>query len=202
MTENNHYQASEKDREDLDFVQKSLLRPDDFAMIIKKYREPLARYCFRLTGVDPEEIEDLLQEIFLKAYLNLNDFDQNLKFSSWIYRIAHNHCISYHRKNKARPQGWSSELTDEVAAKLAADFDLEKEVDALLLEEKINVILDSLDKKYREVLVLKFILGNNYQEISDIIKKPIGTVGSLINKAKKKFKSAWREKNLLASGKI
>jgi RNA polymerase sigma-70 factor, ECF subfamily len=131
----------------------------------------------------------LLQEIFLKVYLNLNDFDPRLKFSSWIYAVARNQVISSHRKLQVRAEGHAVSLDDEGAGKIILDFDIQESLDSALIKEKVMKVLDKLDRKYREILVLKFLEEKSYQEISDIIKKPIGTVGSMMNQAKKEFKA-------------
>ena len=140
--------------------------------------------------------EDLLQEIFLKIYLNLNDFDSSLKFSSWAYAIAHNQIISNYRKLRVRPEGHQVGIDSEAARRLASGFDIAAGVDSAYLAEKVQKILDRLPAKYREVLVLKFLEEKNYQEISDIIKKPVGTVGSMLNQAKKEFKTSIEKNNI------
>ena len=124
----------------------------------------------------------------MKAYINLNEFDQDLKFSSWIYRIAHNQVISNHRRVKARPQPAGVDLSDDRVKSIASDADLASEVDQKFIKEGINQALDKIDLKYKEVLVLKYLEEKDYKEIADIIKKPMGTVASRMNKAKAELK--------------
>lgn len=181
---------------DEEIVTLSLENQDYFSYIIDRYKRKLFNYIQRLTNIRDEDAEDLLQEIFLKVYLNLNDFDPELKFSSWIYAISRNQIISNHRKIQARVEGHSVPLEDEVARKIASGFNMEKELDASFLSENITKALDGLADKYREVLVLKFLEEKNYQEISDIIKKPFGTVASMINKAKQEFRKEIERQNL------
>jgi RNA polymerase sigma-70 factor, ECF subfamily len=173
---------------DEEIVRLTLANQAYFLHIIKRYEKKIYRYICRLTNVRDEDAEDILQDIFIKTYLNLNDFDSELKFSSWIYRIAHNEVISHHRKVQARPQGHSLEMEDDTVKRLAADLDLAKNMDLKILRENISAIMLGLEDKHREILVLKFFEGKSYQEISDIIKKPMGTVASLMNKAKTEFK--------------
>lgn len=168
---------------------------DYFLHIVQRYKDKLFRYILRITNISPEEAEDLLQDIFLKAYLNLNDFDSDLKFNSWIYRIAHNHVIDNHRSIKSRAHGNAISLDRDEVVGLASDLDVAKEVDGNLLKENINKALEKLDEKYREVLVLKFLEEKSYQEISDILKRPMGTVASLLNKAKREFKAEYEKQN-------
>ena len=173
---------------DEEMVILALKSQDNFALIINRYKSKLFNYIRRITNVRDEDAEDLLQDIFLKVYLNLNDFDKDLKFSSWIYAIARNQVISNHRRLNVRAEGHSTNLEDDSARKLASNVNIEKELDNLYLKDNVAKVLYALSEKYREVLVLKFLEEKNYQEISDIIKKPVGTVGSLMNKAKSEFK--------------
>ncbi len=181
---------------DEEIVILSLANQDNFSYLINRYKNKLFNYIKRLTNIRDEDAEDLLQEIFLKVYLNLNDFDSSLKFSSWIYAISRNQIISNHRKLQARVEGHSIPLDLEITRKIASGFNLEKELDGIYLKENITKVLDGLAEKYREVLILKFLEEKNYQEISDIIKKPTGTVASMINKAKKEFKNEITKQNI------
>jgi len=149
---------------DSELVRLSLEDQSNFLYIVERYRDKLGSYIRRLTNVSPDDVEDLLQEIFIKVYLNLNDFNEDLKFSSWVYRITHNQVISSHRKLKARPEGYAIDIEEQAAANLAADLDIAADADLSLLKEKVGETLSALDEKYREVLVLKFLEEKNYQE--------------------------------------
>lgn len=176
--------AGVDDLSDEKIVQLVLQDANYFAIIISRYKVKLFNYIRRITNVSEEDIEDLLQEAFLKAYLNLNSFDQSMKFSSWIYAIARNQTISYFRKTKVRPEGYLEVIDDDLANRLTVDFDLINQIDQKHQHESINQALFKLKSKYREIVILKFVEEKSYQEISDIIKKPVGTVGSMLNKAK------------------
>jgi RNA polymerase sigma-70 factor (ECF subfamily) len=181
---------------DAALVRMALENQDDFVFLVERYRGRLASYVRRLTNVNSEEAEDILQEVFIKVYLNLNAFDEHLKFSSWIYRITHNQVISSHRKLKARPEGYAVDLDDQAAKNLAAEIDLKVQIDAKIMQAAVGLVLRQLEDKYREVLILKFLEEKSYQEISDILKKPLGTVASLLNKAKAEFKKALLQSNI------
>ena len=181
---------SEKYREktDNDLVTLTLENQSYFLYLIERYENKLLNYILRISNVSHEEAEDTLQDSFIKIYTNLNDFDSNLKFSSWVYRIVHNQVINNYRKIKARPQLSNlPDLNENMLNNLASDLNLEKEIDLKFLKKNINKILDKIDIKYKEILILKFLEEKNYNEISDILKKPSGTVASLINRAKKNF---------------
>ena len=142
--------------------------------------------CYYLN--DQEHAADILQDVYLKTYLNLNSFTTSLKFSSWIYAIAHNQVISNFRKIKARPEGSSVTIDLGLSDALASDLNIEKATDSKLLAERVAKALAKLKPKYREILILKYLEEKNYQEMSDIIKKPMGTVASMLNTARGEFK--------------
>lgn len=174
-------------------VELALTESDYYACLMNKYIESLKRYVLRL-GSNEAEAEDILQEVFLKAYLHLNDFDKELKFSSWLYRIAHNQTISTFRKSNVRP---TVELSDlEPWQEMVRESYHGSQVDQDILAAKTKIILDKLDPKYREVLVLKFFEEKDYSEMSDILKKPMGTIATLVNRAKKKFAELAEEQKL------
>jgi RNA polymerase sigma-70 factor (ECF subfamily) len=181
---------------DEEIVNLTLKNQDNFTYLINRYQDKLFNYIRRITNVRDEDAQDLLQDIFLKIYLNLNDFDNSLKFSSWVYAISRNQVISNHRKLQARAEGHSVPLEDDSAKKIISGFNIEKEIDSNYLKDNVFKVLDALDEKYRDILILKFIEEKNYQEISDIIKKPVGTVGSMMNKAKKMFKDELSRQDL------
>ncbi len=185
-----------KDKTDEELVVLTLDNQSYFLHLIKRYEEKLLNYILRITNVSYEEAEDILQDVFLKVYENLRDFDSDLKFSSWIYRITHNQVISNYRKNKVRPQVAIFDLEEDVLEKLASDLDLAREMDARFFKKNINRVLGSLDSRCREILVLKYLEEKDYREISDIIKKPMGTVASLINRAKKEFREELEKQNI------
>ena len=180
---------------DVELVKLTLANQDNFVYLVDRYKGKLSSYVKRLTNINDEDVEDVLQEVFIKVYLNLNYFNKDLKFSSWIYRITHNQVISGHRKLKARPEGYAVNLDDQLTKNLATEIDMKGQVDNKILQKTINLVLNKINSKYRDVLVLKFLEEKSYQEISDILKKPLGTVASLMNKAKQEFKLELERQN-------
>lgn len=165
-----------------------------FGELVDRYEAKLTRYIARLGVRDPEDQLDVLQEIFLKVYRNLNGFDPSLKFSSWIYRIAHNEAISWYRKKNVRPEGHliadSEELLSFVRTKdESADVTFDKSLNA----EEVNRALFHIEEKYRQVIVLRFFEHKEYEEISDILKIPVGSVGTLLHRGKKQLADALNE---------
>ena len=172
---------------------------DAFYCVVEKYEEKLLKYIVRITNIDIVEAENLLQEVFIKIYKNINDFNESLTFSSWIYRIAHNITIDYHRKNKNK-LNISLETDDDDYKNLINILDswlnLENELKTKDLIIKTKEVLELLDDRYKEILILKFLEEKNYIEISDILKIPEWTVATLINRWKKQFKAKAEDNNL------
>lgn len=185
---------------DVELVREALKSPERFGQIIAKYQEPLKRYVRRIARPSPDELEILLQDIFIKTYENLNDFDQDLAFSSWVYRIAHNESIDYLRKRKRQGASLDSAAYDDdtvaLVETIASDDDVALTVDAQYLKKNVARLLDELEPKYRSVLVLKFLEERDYNEISDILKKPPGTIATLIHRAKKEFRRLAEERGV------
>lgn len=172
---------------DEELVDASLLEQRAFAVLIDRYHSRLQRFVLRISNISSEEAEDIIQDTWIAAYRNLNGFDTKLSFSSWIYRIARNQTISQYRKRSVRPQGNSVELDDELLNTLASDISINHTIDNQLLKEHIGELLADLDEKYRTVLILKYVEDKTYSEIADILKKPEGTVATLLNRAKKRL---------------
>lgn len=147
-----------------------------YAEIIKRYQAKLMRYARSIT--DDEQLgADAVQESFIKAYINLNSFDKNRKFSSWIYRIVHNEAMNLMKKNrKQRPIGEDEDFQ--------SDLDLEDEAIKNELINHTHQCLSQIQMKYKEPLTLFFLEEKSYEEISDILRIPVGTVGTRINRAK------------------
>jgi RNA polymerase sigma-70 factor, ECF subfamily len=181
---------------DEELVVLTLKNEDNFLYLMRKYEDKLKRYIQRITNLNNEDTEDVLQDTFIKVYRHLNEFDKSLKFSSWIYRIAHNQAISNFRRAKARPEGNYYDLTEDGLKNLMDETDVEKDTDDQINREKIKLVLNRLDPKYREVLILKFLDQKDYNEISDILKKPLGTVATLIRRAKRKFEDIAKKENI------
>ena len=172
---------------DVELVKLTLKDEEFYSCVIRRYEDKLTRYIRRITNISEEELEDILQEIFIQAYKNLNDFDQSLKFSSWIYRIAHNKTIDHYRRREARPKILEAKENEILLSLIEDKKHFQDEVERKMLAHSINKVLFELRNDCREILVLRFLEEKSYEEISDILRKPIGTVGTLINRAKKEF---------------
>lgn len=173
---------------DYELVLEVLADLDKYQYIIERYSARLIAYIQRVIYVNKEDAEDILQEVFIKTYKNLNLYNPKYKFSSWIYRITHNEAISFLRLGHNKIIKVSNEFEKDVFSELVSEVDVEAEYIRRATSENVHKILSKLDRKYSDVLVLRFMEEMDYNEISDTLHISTGTVGSLINRAKVKFK--------------
>ncbi len=180
---------------DEEIVILTLKNQDYYLRLMKRYEARLLNYILKISNISREDAEDILQEVFIKAYQNLNDFDLNFKFSNWIYSIAQNATIGAFRKKKVRPQtvSWEDKDLNNI---LESTLDVENASLQKLTYKQILKIINQLPLKYKDVLILKFVEGKDYQEISDILRKPMGTIATLINRAKKSLKQKLKKEDI------
>lgn len=154
-----------------------------FSEIIRRYEGKLTHYLRKFIR-DNDELEDVLQDVFIKAYRNLYGFDIDKKFSSWLYRIAHNEALNHikkYSKETVRLDEGEWEIMD-------IRFDANEAVDAGFMKERIENALASIKRKYRETLILYFFEQKTYDEISYILRVPRSTVGIWIMRGKNAIK--------------
>lgn len=177
------------DLSDESLVDLTLEAQDNFKFLIERYQDKFSKYVRRRASVSKEDIEDLVQDIFIKIYLNLRDFDTSLKFSSWGYRIAHNEIISWYRRKKIRPQiNFEDYEEDNLMNIFKDDTNVEKSFENSEIKKHIGEAIEKLSQKYKEVIILRFIEEKEYEEISDILQIPTGTVSTLIHRGKKEMR--------------
>lgn len=158
-----------------------------FGEIVEIYKNKVYQLCYRMLG-NRYEAEDVAQEAFIRAFTNINSFNQDLKFSTWIYRIATNLCIDRIRKKKpdfyldAEVSGTNG-LT--MYSKIASETELpETELESMELQESVQKEILKLPEKYRSVIVLKYIEELSLNEISKILGLPLGTVKTRIHRGR------------------
>jgi RNA polymerase sigma-70 factor (ECF subfamily) len=155
--------------------------------IIDRYEQKLSRYIRRKSSADVDEVQDILQNVFMKVYKNIYDFDPTLSFSSWIYRITRNEIIDWYRKEKRRPH-LSLEGTEGLMETLASETDVVKLASSKETLQAIKDVLETFPEMYQEVAELRFFEEKQYDEIADILAIPPGTVAVRINRVKAKLK--------------
>jgi RNA polymerase sigma-70 factor (ECF subfamily) len=168
---------------------------ESFRVLVERYEAKIMRYAKRFLFA-PDEAKDLLQEVFIKAYVNIRSFDIDRRFSPWIYRIAHNEFVNALKKKKKEKDNLSLFYVDILfphpIAKETADDPASRHETAALLEGS----LDQLGSKYREPLVLYYLEDMDYKEIAEVLRIPISTVGVRLQRGKVLLKKLVREKNL------
>ena len=176
---------------DKEIISRSIEDVEYFRCIYERYEKKLKRYIFQISNFSEDEAEDILQNSFIKIWKNINGYDETIKFSSFLYRIVHNETISLWRKKQTLEkvkENYSHEVGDE------NEFELKEKPTK---NQKILDVLNLLSEKYKEVLVLKFLENMDYEEISDILKIPEGTVATRINRAKKAFAKIVKNENIV-----
>jgi RNA polymerase sigma-70 factor (ECF subfamily) len=183
--------AEEKDEEIALRVQQGDLSA--FGTLVERFEPKLLRYVKKFL-FDYEDTRDLVQEIFIKAYTNIQSFDTKRSFSSWIYRIAHNEAINAIKKKGREPLSFfdiDTVLPHLLISNSKTDDPLNQTADRQMVEK----YLKKLDAKYREPLVLYYYEDMDYKEISDIMHIPTSTVGVRIKRAKQLLHKFYQEHN-------
>ncbi len=190
--------ASESSLED-DVLVKKAKGGDEkaYKKLVDKYERALYFHILKMVK-DREQVEDLVQEAFVKAFDNLNTYSTNYAFSTWLYRIATNNTIDYLRKKKlntlsidkpmkTKDGEMEMQLPDESAS---TDRDIIKKQRKKIVQNAI----DDLPKKYRKVIQLRHMEEKSYKEISNILDKPLGTVKAHIFRARELLYKALKDK--------
>jgi len=159
---------------------------ESFSILVGRYESKIKRYARKFLA-GSEDIDDVAQDIFIKSYTNIKSFDSERKFSSWIYRIAHNELVNLLKKKERKPLLFFDPDTlfpHPVSDDSADSFTEESE-----LRHVFNKCFDKIPAKYRESLMLYYFEHLSYKEISDIIRIPVSTVGIRLKRGKKLLKS-------------
>ena len=173
---------------DIDLVQQALDGSETaYADLLGRFQRPVFSLVRRMVS-DPALAEDLAQEVFLKAFRALESFDQSRKFSSWLFKIAHNTAIDYLRKKQLHTVALETDNPDEPdLAAIIPDVKAESPETGSHrrdIAEALEAALLSLRPAYREVVVLRFQEGLAYEEIGEITGLPLGTVKTHLHRAR------------------
>lgn len=198
VTEN---EREELKKDDLVLIKEALAgNQDAFKLLLKKHREAIYHVTLRIVH-NPQEAEDLVQETFMKAFSSLSSYRSQYKFTTWLYRIAANSSIDYLRKRKIAALSLDEEIPTKhgrISLELA-DWTYNPEIDLVAKQKRFSVekAIDTLPKRYKEVIILRHKDEKSYEEISSILKIPVGTVKARIFRArvllKKKLKTlGWK----------
>jgi RNA polymerase sigma factor (sigma-70 family) len=181
-------QTSLSSKEDTALIDRATLGDEKaFKLIVEKYSRALRFHITRMVR-DKEIIDDLIQEIFLKAFTNLGSYNTSFAFSTWLYRIATNHTIDHLRKKKLKTLSIDEPLQSKDGEMQFEIPDNSTRADELILnKQRDKIILDALETlptKYRQVIEMRHMEEKSYQEISEELDLPLGTVKAHIFRAR------------------
>jgi RNA polymerase sigma-70 factor (ECF subfamily) len=172
-----------------------LVRSSDrnmYRIIVERYEQKLFRYVDRMIS-DSDASADIVQQAFIKAFVNLRSFDVTRKFNSWIYRIAHNETMNYLKKRKKEVQLSDTSLIDKIFHR--GNNETEDTIEQGELMGLLNEVVGELPIEYRSPLTLFYLDEKSYEEISEILRIPTSTVGTRIRRGKMKAKDLYLQKH-------
>ena len=141
-----------------------------FDVLVLRHQKSIQRVCYRFTG-NAEDAADLTQEVFVKAYRSLPKFRGTSAFSTWLYRIAVNACLSFKAARKNRTEEW-----DEDHDVVAEGPGVEEMVDARMSADQVRKALDTLPEKQRLTVIMKVLEERTHAEVAEILGSNVGTV--------------------------
>ncbi|MBP1996775.1 RNA polymerase sigma factor SigW [Paenibacillus eucommiae] len=166
-----------------------------FVELVELYRNKIQRLAYRMLHNKPDS-EDIVQETFIRVYLNLNHYDESQKFSTWIYRIGRNVCIDLLRKKRpvASLDAEFSDADDDYSfySKIASE---ESSPEHLVLqsetEEHIRKSINKLSDKYKSIIMLYYLQELSLQEISEKLRLPVTTVKTRLHRGRELLRKKW-----------
>jgi RNA polymerase sigma-70 factor, ECF subfamily len=168
-----------------------------FEELVRRYQRPISAYVYRMVG-NYESALDLTQEIFIKVYRSLDRYRSEFKFSTWIYKIAHNAAVDHLRRSATREQSL-------VVGTDGDQFDLPIESGRLSPEQEseqrerrveIETVVRALPSNYRELIILRHSQDLSYEEIVEVTGLPLGTVKNRLFRAREMMRHHFVEKGI------
>ena len=168
-----------------------------FEELVRRYQRPISAYVYRMVG-NYESALDLTQEIFIKVYSSLERYRAEFKFSTWIYKIAHNAAVDHLRRTATREQSL-------VVGPEGDQFDLPIESTRLSPEQEserrerrveIETVVRALPSNYRELIILRHSQDLSYEEIVEVTGLPLGTVKNRLFRAREMMRQQFVEKGI------
>jgi RNA polymerase sigma-70 factor (ECF subfamily) len=172
-------------------------REDGFEELVRRYQRPIAAYVYRMVG-DYEAALDLTQEVFIKVYGSLARYRSEYKFSTWIYKIAHNAAIDHLRRHTTREQALVDEVGGEprelsvTTSKLSPEQESEREE----RRAEIEAVVHQLPRSYRELIVLRHAHDLSYDEIAEVTGLPLGTVKNRLFRAREAMRQQFAQRGI------
>jgi RNA polymerase sigma factor (sigma-70 family) len=163
---------------------------DAFRLLVENYQNLVVHIVFRMVK-SREDREDICQDVFMKIYQNLPGFRGQSKLSTWIARIAYNTCINHLEKKRVLV---SNDLMIENYVSENSDESIHKDIEEGDIKEKLTAAIELLPEIFRIVITLYHLEGMKYQEISQVLDKPEGTIKSYLYRARQLLKVALEKK--------
>jgi RNA polymerase sigma-70 factor (ECF subfamily) len=190
-----HGEAAEEERELVRRAQAG--DPAAYEELVRTHQRRVLSVAARILR-QREDIEDVAQQVFVKAYFSLGRFDLRSTFSTWLYKITVNECWDYLRKKRVRPLVYEADLSDEQARHLdesehaiGAPAEMSRSVE---LRGLVNRLLDELDEKDRTILLLKEVEGFSVEEIAEMLDLNPNTVKVRMFRARGKLTQIYRQR--------
>lgn len=181
---------SEKAKKDFQLINRAIESNDEkaFAQLMTRYRKPVYHMVLKMVR-NQNDAEDLTIEAFAKAFKNLQKFNPNYTFSTWLFRIATNHCIDFIRKKKldtlSIDSAYSDDNGDDVSLQIK-DKNLNPQ-EVAIKKQKIDIIqmvVTQLPPKYQVLVKLRYFKELSYDEISKELDAPLGTIKAQLHRAR------------------
>ncbi len=183
--------TGQESQEDAELVARALRDAKAYGEVVRRFEFVLKRYVGRILGGHSGHAEDVVQDSFIKAYVNLNSFDRRRPLAPWLYRIAHNEAVSFLRKRGAGPLLITGEdgqlLLDRLRAEDTGFTLCQRETDG----GNLDAAMADLEPLYRNVITLRYLEEKTYDEISDILAMPPGTVATRIRRGLQHLKTLY-----------
>jgi RNA polymerase sigma-70 factor (ECF subfamily) len=160
-------------------------RESSFEELVRRYQRPIAAYVYRMVG-DYDAALDLTQEVFIKVYNSLSRYRAEFKFSTWIYKIAHNAAIDHLRRHAVREQAMTTSVDGERREVLIESRRLTPEQESERKERRTEIesVVQLLPSSYRELIVLRHSHDLSYDEMAEVTGLPLGTVKNRLFRAR------------------
>ena len=170
-------------------------REDGFEELVRRYQRQITAYVFRMLG-DYDSSLDVTQEVFIKVYNSLARYSSEYKFSTWLYRIAHNAAIDHMRRNSVCPQSLETENADGAYQLQIESPNPTPEQDRERSEwrTEIDTVVRRLPTAYRELILLRHTQDLSYDEIADVTGLPLGTVKNRLFRAREMMREIFVER--------
>jgi RNA polymerase sigma-70 factor (ECF subfamily) len=183
---------------DCDLVAQAIAGGEDgFEELVRRYQRPIAAYVYRMVA-DYDAALDLTQEVFIKVYGSLARYRSEYKFSTWIYKIAHNAAIDHLRRHPMREQALLDEVGGEPRELLIANDSPSPEQEYAGKERRaeIEAVVCELPAAYKELVVLRHAHDLSYDEIAEVTGLPLGTVKNRLFRAREAMRQQFTERGI------